>query len=84
MEQKQLKKQPPRLRYNINAYLLALTPIVRSKVKARIQKKCGNISKSTLSRWCNLTTTDGADIPATALLTIADALNVEFKDLINT
>lgn len=83
MEQKQLKNPPPKLRYNINTYLLALTPIVRSKVKAKIQRKCGNISKSTLSRWCNLTQTDSADIPATALLTIADVLNVEFKALIN-
>ena len=85
MEQKLTKRapKPPKLRYNINSYLLAMTPLVRSKVKQRIMRKCNGISKSTLSRWCNLTTEDHADIPAMSLLHIADILNVEISDLIN-
>ncbi len=81
MEQN-LKKTAPTLRYNINAKLHLLTATARSNAKKKILFQTG-VAKSTFSRWCNLTNLDNADIPATALLKIADILNVDLKDLIN-
>jgi len=78
-----INKQPPtpKLRYTINAYLMALPAGRRAIVKRKIRKQCNGIAESTLSRWINLTQTDSADIPASALVQIADILNVDIEDL---